>query len=262
MTLQTANGAATGDGLRIAPTISGFSPDRGAPGTVVHITGTGLRSVASWSVGGDLGDRANMSAASDGTGLDIGIPVHLTSTASGPIGISGPGGSAQTATPFYYFYISGLNPAVAGPGAAVTLNGFGLGDASAVTVDDHPASFSYVGGNLSMVVPDDATSGPVRVTTPLGTAVSPYNLTITEVDGFTPTSGPPGTHIVLTGKGLQSLTIDRVTMGGDGQEVPFTVDSDVQMTLTVTNFALTGPIKLWTNKGTIQVPGTFTITSG
>ncbi|MBV9867192.1 MAG: right-handed parallel beta-helix repeat-containing protein [Abitibacteriaceae bacterium] len=75
------------------------------------------------------------------------------------------------------------------------------------------------------------------------------------VTGFSPTSGPIGTTVIITGNNLGSTT----GVSFNGTLASFTVDSPSQITTTVPLNATTGPISVITRGGTVATT-TFTVT--
>ena len=111
---------------------------------------------------------------------------------------------------------------------------------------------------LTAVVPSGATTGFVSILTPGATLksnrkflVAPANLT------FTPTSGPVGTVVTITGTSLTGAT--KVAFGGV-KAITFTVNSDTQITATVPTGAVTGKISVTTPGGTATSTDSFTVT--
>jgi IPT/TIG domain len=78
------------------------------------------------------------------------------------------------------------------------------------------------------------------------------------VDSFTPTSGPVGTSVVITGTGFTGTT--DVTFNGTSATT-FTVDSDTTITATVPAGATTGPIEVTNPDGTGTSATNFTVTT-
>jgi subtilisin-like proprotein convertase family protein len=78
------------------------------------------------------------------------------------------------------------------------------------------------------------------------------------VTSFTPTSGPYGTSVVITGTNFTGVTA--VTFGGVAATA-FTVNSPTQITATVPNGAETGPIAVTNAAGTGTSSTNFTVLS-
>lgn len=77
------------------------------------------------------------------------------------------------------------------------------------------------------------------------------------ISGFSPTSGPAGTVVVITGESL--LKTSRVTFYENAVASGFTVNSDTQITVTVPPGASTGPIQVTTPGGTVTSTAKFTV---
>src|SRR5262249_39522180 len=105
---------------------------------------------------------------------------------------------------------------------------------------------------LTVIVPADATTGPVSVQTVLGTGTSPTAFIVKSptptVTSFTPTSGPVGTNVVISGSSLQvGNDPTTVTFAGNGTlRLPalVTFSSETELHATVPNGAVTGTIEI------------------
>ena len=108
---------------------------------------------------------------------------------------------------------------------------------------------------IMATVPPDALTGKVTVTTGAGTlsTLKIYKITPT-VTAITPTSGPVGTPVTITGTGLAQAT--KVTF--DRIATAFTVISDEKITTTVPAGAGTGKFAI-TTKGGSASSKTFTV---
>jgi uncharacterized repeat protein (TIGR03803 family) len=101
------------------------------------------------------------------------------------------------------------------------------------------------------------TAASVNAITPGGTLKSNLKFRVTPtVLSFTPTSGPVGTSVTITGNSLTGAT--KVTFGGVKATV-FTVNSYTQITAEVPVGAVTGKIQVTTSGGTASSPTAFTV---
>src|SRR5207249_4809664 len=157
--------------------------------------------------------------------------------------------------------------------------------ATAVRFNGTVASFTVnTSTQITATVPNGATSGPIQVTTPGGTATSASSFTVTtppappSISSFSPTSGPVGTSVAITGSNFTvttppappiicsfspttrpvapfpSTTLFRSTgataVRFNGTVASFTVNTSTQITATVPNGATSGPIQVTTPGGT------------
>jgi uncharacterized repeat protein (TIGR03803 family) len=145
-------------------------------------------------------------------------------------------------------------------GTTVIILGNNLTGSTSVTFNGTGATFTVnsTGTAIKTTVPSGATTGKVKVTTPKGMLTSNVKFRVTPtISSFSPTSGPVGTSVVITGESFTGAT--SVTFGGV-KATSFTVDSDTQITATVPTGAKTGKIGVATPGGTATSTGTFTVT--
>ncbi len=136
--------------------------------------------------------------------------------------------------------------------------GQGFNGAKGVSFNGTAAKFKVSSDTfLTATIPAGATTGIVTVTIPGGNLKS--NITfrvVPSVKSFTPTSGPVGTPVTITGVSLTKAS--KVTFGGV-KATTFTVNSDTQVTATVPTGAKTGKIAITTPGGTGSSPAVFTV---
>jgi hypothetical protein len=102
----------------------------------------------------------------------------------------------------------------------------------------------------------DKADGKYHVVTPRGTLTALSNFKVLpEVKSISPTSGPTGTLVTVTGTGLTGTT--KVTV--DGKAASFTQVSGTEITVTVPATAETGKITVTTAGGSASSK-TFTVT--
>jgi DNA-binding beta-propeller fold protein YncE len=140
----------------------------------------------------------------------------------------------------------------------VTLAGAGFTGATAVTFNGAPATFTVASDTtITTTVPAGASTGPVAVTTPGGTATSSTPFTFVPapvVSGFLPTSGGTGTPVTLTGVNFTGAT----AVAFAGTAAAFSVASATSITTAVPAGAATGTISVTTPGGTGASASSFT----
>jgi len=142
-------------------------------------------------------------------------------------------------------------------GATIDILGTNLTGASSVTFNGIAAPFTVVSPTLiQATVPPGATTGYVRVTLPGGRIPSNKKFRVTpQITSFTPTDGPVGTLVTITGV---SLTQTReVTIRG--VHASFTVVDDGTVTATVPTGATTGRIRITGPGGAATSTTNFTV---
>jgi len=156
-------------------------------------------------------------------------------------------------------FISLVTPVPAGKeGTKVGILGQGFSTASIVKFGGVKATTVTQTGKtfLLATVPAGALTGKVTVTTGSTTlsTTSTYKVRPT-IKAFSPTSGPVGTPVTITGTGLTQAT--KVTF--NGTSTMFAVKSDSKITTTVPTGATSGKIGVTTKGGTITSSTSFTV---
>src|SRR5207237_4989287 len=144
-------------------------------------------------------------------------------------------------------------------GASVTINGTNFTGASAVLFNGTSASFTVGSATaITATVPAGATSGPISVTTSDGTASSAASFTVINpptISSFTPSSGPVGTSVTISGTNYNGAT----AVLFNSVSASFTVNSATAITTTVPAGATSGPISVTTPGGTATSAASFTV---
>jgi hypothetical protein len=217
------------------------------------------------------GANAPFSVSADGQ-LTTKVPDGAT---SGPITVVSPNGRASSGDSFSVSTstspsapvvppptISGTSPSSGPVGASVGIGGHNFTGATAVRFNGTSADFTISSDGVIMThVPAGATSGPVTVVTPNGTATSSGSFTVTvpaapSVDGLSPASGAAGTYVQIGGHNFTGAT----TVKFNGVSASFTVTSEGQITAQVPSSATSGPVTVTTPNGTGSSTGSFTVT--
>jgi hypothetical protein len=248
----------------LPPRISFFTPRGGPIGTTVTISGahfTGATAVAF------NGTPAVFTVVSE-TEISATVP---SGASSGPITVTTPAGSATSSTAFTVTVpgpsptISSFTPSSGPVGTTVTISGEHITGATAVAFNGTPASFTIVSDTqIRATVPSGASSGPITVTTPAGSATSSTAFTVTvpgpspTISSFTPSSGPVGTTVTISGSHFTGAT----AVAFNGTAASFTVTSDTQIRTTVPSGASSGPIGVTTSAGSATSLQRFSVGSG
>jgi hypothetical protein len=150
-----------------APSITRLAPASGPVGTMVTVTGAGFAGASAVTIGGAAAPFSVVTS----TQITATVPSGAT---GGQITVTTPGGSATSTASFTVIFpptVASFTPASGPVGAGVTLTGSGFSGATAVRFNGIAASFSVVGPTqIKAKVPAGATTGPIAVTTPAGTA--------------------------------------------------------------------------------------------
>ena len=173
-----------------APTVSSFNPTSGPIGTSVQISGAGFQDGSVATAVTFNGTAATTFTVDSNVQITAAVPAGAT---DGPIAVTdseGTGTSATTfdVTPSPMPTITSFNPTSGPVGTSVAITGTGFTGASGVTFGGTAVVTFTVNSNtqITATVPAGATTGPVAVTTPGGTAVSAAS--------FTVEGGGPMTH--------------------------------------------------------------------
>jgi hypothetical protein len=245
-----------------APTITSILPTSGPVGCVVTITGTNFNNpnvtdvefnntnAASFRIDSATSISAVVGTGTTGTGASE--VTNADGTDSGPDFTV-----ASTTCPT----ITSFTPTSGPVGTSVVITGTNFTGATSVTFNNVTATTFTVNSatQITATVPTTATTGPIRVTAPGGTGSSLTNFTIAAptITSFTPTFGPVGTSVVITGTnltGATAVTFNNVT-------ATFTVNSATQITATVPATATTGKIKVTTPGGSVTSTADFVVST-
>ena len=229
----------------VLPTILGFSPFFGKPGTNVTITGANL--LGNTVVKFNGGPNATIVGTPTANQIVATVPANTT---SGPISVTTTNGTVTTATNFFVPPgITFFTPNTGATGTNVTITGINFTNATVVSFNGVPATFVVVNNTtITATVPASATSGPISVTAPGGTAISSASFFVPPVvSGFNPTSGIGGNTVTVTGSSFTNATM--VKFNGVNA-TNFTVVNNSQLTVVVPTNATTGPISVVAPGGT------------
>jgi FG-GAP-like repeat/IPT/TIG domain len=238
------------------PTITSFTPTSGVIGTSVTVTGTNL-------------DGATVARVNGTAGTIVGTPTSTSLTftvgagsTTGAVSVMTPEGTATGST----FTVTVPAPTItsftptSGPvGTSVTVTGTNLNGATAARVNGTGGTIvgTPTSTSLTFTVGAGSTTGAVSVVTPGGTATGSTFTVIQPptITSFTPTSGPVGTSVTVTGTNLTGATVARVN-GTAGTIVG--TPTSTSLTFTVGAGSTTGAVSVTTPGGT-ATGNTFTV---
>ena len=236
------------------PSITGFSPSVAGTGTTVSITGSNFLGATSVTFGGV--PASSITAISQG-----GINAVVGAGASGSVVVTTPNGTGSRPG-FTYVgapVITSFNPSSGPLGTVVTITGSNFIGVTAVSFGGTNAtSFNVINATTITAVVGNGASGNVAVTTSYGSSslggfsfVPPPSVT-----SFSPTSGPPGTTVTITGTNFTGVYA--VQFGGISAQ-SFTVVNSTTITA-VTNFGNPGAITVASPNGSGSSSANFTFT--
>jgi uncharacterized repeat protein (TIGR01451 family) len=150
--------------------------------------------------------------------------------------------------------ITGFEPASGTAGMTVTILGTSLTNVTSVTFNGIPAVFTHEGA-LQAIVPANATTGPIVVTTASGTGTSPTSFEVPppEITSFEPASGSVGATVSILGTSLTNVT----SVEFNGVPAAFTTEGGLQAIVPAN--ATTGPIVVKTANGIATSSGPFEV---
>ncbi|HEX4440110.1 MAG TPA: IPT/TIG domain-containing protein [Thermoanaerobaculia bacterium] len=250
--------SATDFTVAVAPTVTGFSPGSGTAGTSVVVTGTGFDTASAVAFNGF------------GATFTVNSPTQITATVpstatTGKIKVTNAAGAASSGASFLVPpTVTSFSPASGHAGTSVVINGATFGGATSVTFNGTTATFIVnTSVKITATVPSGATTGKIAVTTASGTGTSTTDFVIgtgaaPTITSFSPTSGPVGTSVVVTGTNFGGAS----AVAFNGSAATFTLSGTTQITATVPTGATTGKISVTATGGVATSATSFTVGSG
>jgi len=222
------------------PVVTGISPLSGVPGTNIEIAGSGFTGAT--DVG--FGDTNT-------PWLRVDSDTHITAEAPGGSGtvdvvVIGPGGSSALVLDDQFTFtpagiipsVDGVDPTRGGSGTSVVISGSGFTGATSVGFGSTGAAWISVDSDSQITALAPTGTGTVDITVigPGGTsAIGPAGqftyvpaAAPPAVTGVSPSTGSPGSVVVITGSGFTGAT--SVGFGNTGVPV-MSVDSEAQITV-------------------------------
>ncbi|WP_374515549.1 IPT/TIG domain-containing protein [Niveibacterium sp.] len=257
--LAGCGGGGGGGGTQTATvTVTGLSPSFVFPGDTVTVVGTNFNSVT----GVRFGSAELSFTLISTTRLSFVVPDSATSgtvtLVSGTATVDSPTVLTVLGVP----QITSVSPSSARPGDSLTLSGTNLANVSQVRIGGVSVTPSArTGTQIVVVVPAGAADGSLALVLSNGstrTLTQSFTLlpALISVSGMSPTSGPEGTSVQVTGVALD--TVSGVTVGG----VTATMLGQTATSLDFAAPAKSGNVILSGPGGQSVQAGLFTLTTG
>jgi ELWxxDGT repeat protein len=245
-------------------TITGFSPASGQVGTTVTITGSGFSTIPENNIVLFNDFVQAVVTASTGSSITTTVPV---SASTGAVSVHVGSEGATTAESFFVPAptITGFFPPEGQPGTVVTITGTDfsiLPDANLVLFNGEQASIlSSTPTTITAVVPAGAASGPIQLAIGIQYAESLESFTVpaATITGFSPTSGPVGTSVTITGSNFSLTPADNWVVFGEGLITTAASSTGTSITVLVPGHATDGPITVVIGNQLMVSDGVFTI---
>ena len=210
VSVTTAAGTSTNQLIfYIPPRLTTFTPTNGIVGDEIVLRGTNF-DAASSVLFNNAGSAFTINASNMITAT---VP---TNASTGPLTVVTPGGVIITTNDFRVLpRITGFVPALGPTGTVVTISGTSFINVTNVTFNSAAAAFTPVSiGEVRATVPPNGTTGPIRVSTPDGTAMSPTDFVVTRSSDLALTMSASASVL----KPNESLTYT-ITVTNTGPEV-------------------------------------------
>ncbi|QMU30932.1 choice-of-anchor D domain-containing protein [Adhaeribacter radiodurans] len=256
----------TGTAVILAATISSLSPVGGAAeGATATINGTNLINTTGVTFNGV--PAASFSIVSN-TRVTAIIPPGAT---SGPISVSNAGGTIISAQTFYILpKITSFTPTFGPTDASVVITGTSFTGTTSVKFNGTEASFTVNSATkITALVPANASTGIISVTTPSGTGTSSASFTpppsiISIIGPGSASSAIIGNTITINGTSFTSAaTVKFTDKSGNSNSVTATKTfvNNTQLTAVIPVGAATGLVTVTTTSGSASAPFNITNTT-
>ena len=230
----------------VYPTITGVSPNCGAPAALIEISGMGFGATpGSVTVGG----APSYIVLWSNTLIAVQVPSRATTgnivVTAGGVSSEGP---AAPFTVYPYPVITDVSPGSGPVGNLVIITGTGLTDGCGnvmVTFNGTPAAIlSQTSTSIQVDVPAGATTGPITVGAN-GVTVKSSSFTVIapQIESISPNYGAPGALITINGTDLGATQGNGYVTVGGALSRPVSW-SDTLISITVPSNATTGCIKV------------------
>jgi hypothetical protein len=237
-----------------APDITSFTPTNRVRGTLVTINGGNFNNLSGSGAVQFNGTAASYLPPTSTTVLYAYVPAAAT---SGLITVNNTSGSGSSPGIFYLQpWITNITPSGI-VNSLLVIVGRNLTNASSVSVNGINYVFTNSPTSIGAIIPTNATSGYVTITTPGGIIISTNQfLVLPKIYSFSPTIGAAGAIVTIDGTSLYDVT--SVQFNG-ASATPFNVTTN-SLQVAVPSGAVTGPITVVSPSGSDVSSNIFTAT--
>jgi RHS repeat-associated protein len=249
----TSLGTATFDNVSMTvgttPFVTGVSPDLGAVGTSVTITGSNFGATQGTSTVSFNGVQATSVTSWSSTQIVAAVPSAAPS-GSGRVTVTVNSITSPSNITFNVIkpIINSLTPPAGEIGGSITLSGTGFGTSQGTSTVQFNSLVATVSSwsdtSVTVTVPANATNGPVTLTED-GVTSNGVTFTVLEqlsVTGISPNIGPIGTTVTITGAGFGPTQSNSTVSFYGATATNITSWSDTQIVVVVPSGAATGPV--------------------
>ncbi|MFN2568290.1 MAG: IPT/TIG domain-containing protein [Candidatus Dormibacteria bacterium] len=212
--------------INVAASVASVAPGNGAPGTRITVSGSGFGTGGRAAVGGSP-------APVSWQDRSVAVTVPAAGV-SGPIGLvrAYDGAAFDAGSVTVDAQITAVTPAAAGVGESVTISGAGFGPSPGSvrlgSADLPVAQWSPT--SIRVTIPGGVVSGGLTVLPAVNTSATAALTIVPRLTAVSPTHGPAGTPLVVSGTSLGSRT-GSVTVGGQPALVTLWADQRVAFTV-------------------------------
>jgi RHS repeat-associated protein len=233
--------------------VNAVSPAAGPVGTTVTISGNGFgASQGTSTITFNNVAATVLSSNWSNTQIIANVP---TGTATGIVKVT-VGGTGSVGNPTFTVgavLVTGISPTSGAPGTTIQISGSGFGTTptgNSLTINGGTATTtSWTDGLITATVPASATTGPVKVTVGAVVSNTSVNFTVLTpiITGISPSSGPVGTSVQVTGTGFGATRgSSSLNFGAPATIVTW---SDTSISATVPTNATSG--RVWVTEGSV-----------
>jgi len=224
--------------------VNAVSPNAGAVGTQVTISGSGFGSTQGTL---SFNNVAATTISSNWTNTQI-IANVPTGATTGAVKVVAGGVASNTTVGFTVggVAVNSVSPASGSPGAPVQINGSGFGATQGTSTVQFNGQLgtvtSWSDTAINVYVSMYASTGPVLVTVSGNASNSTVNFVVTPpvITGISPASGPVSSHVQISGRGFgatQGTSVLTLAAGGAPTNITW---SDTLITATLSSTARSG----------------------